>query len=410
MKKLWRVMGYEYRRHVLRKGFILSVLGVPLWILLMGGVMMLLIAIETDTTPVGYVDYSGQLDDSLRLPPPTFPNRSIPLAEFETEELAQAALDRDEIQTYYVVPASYPDDTQIKQFYRKPPAGTAESEFRRFLRLNLLIGYPEQVVSRALEGSELVVQAADESEELQGFGMALKFIVPFFSGFVLMIAVFTSSGYLMQAVVDEKQNRTMEIMVTSVSPGQMMTGKVIALIGVGLTQIGCWLIFGVVGLLVGRVSFDFLSGFQINFGNLWLTVLMIIPAFVMISAMMAAVGASVTEASEGQQVTGLITLPVMVPLFFMFIFVSNPNSPLAVGLSLFPLTAPLTMIIRSAFTTIPAWQVVASTLILVLSTVASLWLAGRIFRIGMLRYGQRVRLKELFPGRSRTGSSQSANV
>jgi ABC-2 type transport system permease protein len=104
----------------------------------------------------------------------------------------------------------------------------------------------------------------------------------------------------------------------------------------------------------------------------------------------------VSEASEGQQMMGLFTIPTWLPYLFIGVFIQNPNNPLAIAMSLFPLTAPMTIIIRLSFTTIPIWQVIASVTILVLSAIGAVWLAGRAFRLGMLRYGQRLHLKEVF--------------
>jgi ABC-2 type transport system permease protein len=124
--------------------------------------------------------------------------------------------------------------------------------------------------------------------------------------------------------------------------------------------------------------------------------LLMLPAFMMISALMAAIGSTVTEAREGQQVAGLITLPVWIPYLLIMPIMETPNSPLAVALSLFPLTAPLTIVLRSGFTIIPTWQITLSLVLLILSALGALWLAGRTFRLGMLRYGKRLRWREIF--------------
>jgi ABC-2 type transport system permease protein len=217
---------------------------------------------------------------------------------------------------------------------------------------------------------------------------------------IFFIAIATSSGYLLQAVVEEKENRTMEILVTTVSPGQLMAGKIIGDIAIGFTQLFTWLIFIVLGVSVGRNWFEFLQGVQIPWSSLGLMLLVMVPAFVMICALMAAVGATVTEASEGQQVMGIFTIPLYLPYMLIGVLMENPNSPLAIGLSLFPLTAPLTISIRAGFAVVPTWQLVLSVGILIASAVGALWLAGRTFRLGMLRYGQRLRWKEIFsPGR-----------
>ena len=116
----------------------------------------------------------------------------------------------------------------------------------------------------------------------------------------------------------------------------------------------------------------------------------------MVSALMAAIGATVTEAREGQQIMSLFSLPLWLPYMLVGMLAVSPNSPLAVGLSLFPFTAPMTMLLRDGMTIIPVWQIAASSIILVISSLACVWLAGRTFRLGMLRYGKRLRFREVF--------------
>ena len=222
-----------------------------------------------------------------------------------------------------------------------------------------------------------------------------KIVMPIVAAILLIMAIFTSSGYLMQAVVEEKENRTMEILATSISPTQIMSGKVIALIGVGLTQVLAWALFPILGVLVARAYLPFLQDVTIDVRQLGLMLLLVTPTFILIAALMAAIGATVTESREGQQVSGLITMPVMLPFMLMGVLVNNPSSPVAMVLSFFPLTSALTLLLRMAFSSVPPWQVYLSTAILLVSGIGSLWLAGRIFRLGMLRYGQRMTWKDI---------------
>ena len=117
---------------------------------------------------------------------------------------------------------------------------------------------------------------------------------------------------------------------------------------------------------------------------------------------MVAVGATLTDVQEAQQVTSLFTLPLFIPFWFALTLINHPNGPIAVGLSFFPLTAPITLSIRVGFTQVPAWQLVLGISLLVFFALAALWFAGRAFRLGMLRYGQRVPWRE-FLGFETTG-------
>lgn len=200
----------------------------------------------------------------------------------------------------------------------------------------------------------------------------------------------------MQAVVEEKENRTMEVLITSVSPQQLMGGKVIGIIGVGLTQVVAWFGVGILAILIGRNFIPWMSLIRLSGDTVALLIATFIPSFIMVSALMAAVGATVTEAREGQQITGLFTLPVAVPYWLAAVILNNPNGPVAVILSFFPLTAPATLAMRIGLVEIPAWQFILNILILTLTALGALWLAGRTFRLGMLQYGQRLSLRQIF--------------
>jgi ABC-2 type transport system permease protein len=230
------------------------------------------------------------------------------------------------------------------------------------------------------------------------------------AGIGFVIAMFTSGGYLMQAVVEEKENRTMEVIITSVSPNQFMAGKIIGDTCVGLTQILAWILMIVVPILIGRDTFKFLQGIQISSQTLVVLVFTMLPSFVLVAALMATIGATVTEAREGQQMTGLISLPIWIPYMLTGLLMSDPNSPLALALSMIPLTAPMTMLMRDGLTILPAWQIGLSAAIQILFTVGAIWLAGRAFRLGMLRYGKRLMWRELFgrANRARLGEKGRA--
>ncbi len=395
MTKFWHVFRHEYTRHVFQRRFLFALLSVPFFILFMIGMIFFMVGMETDTTPMGYVDHSGILARGMTAPPPSAPNRPVPMRAFADEQAAEAALQAGEIQAYYVIPQDYAASGQAQLVYIKEPRYPARGQFYDLLLANLLADQPPEIAARILEGNDLVVRSADASQEASDENW-FSILMPMFTGIIFIAAIATTSGYLLQAVVEEKENRTMEIMVTSVSPGQLMTGKILGDIAIGLTQLFVWSIFIVIGIVIGRNYLDFLRGIQIPWGTLALAVALIIPTFIMNAALMAALGATVTDSREGQQVSGLFMLPIWLPYMLIALIMESPNSPIVVAMSLFPFTAPLTMIMRAGFATIPAWQIAFSIIALSLTALGSIWLAGRAFRLGMLRYGQRLRWKEIF--------------
>jgi len=192
----------------------------------------------------------------------------------------------------------------------------------------------------------------------------------------------------------------MEVIVTSVSPEQLMTGKILGNLSVGLTQLLIWLLFAAIGLagmqMIYRVDFvPALTPDQIA-----LFVGLILPGFILIAALMTLVGVSVTDMREAQQVSLLFTLPMVAPYWFAGALLQHPNHPLSVIMSLFPLTAVVSMPMRISIASVPTWQIIVSYALTWLSALAALKLAARGFRRGMLQYQHRIRFKEILKGRS----------
>ena len=402
MTKFWRVFSYEYLRHVLRKRFIFALLSVPLFIFFFGAVAVLMVLLEYNPRPVGYVDLSSVLPARPLLPSGSGDIApAVELRHYNDEYTAKSALEARQIQAYFVIQPNYMQTGQVKLVSSdSTPSESIKSEFSDFLRTNLLASQPEVVSSRIEKGSVLTIISADGSRRMNS-DQWLDIAIPVLAGILFIVAINTSGGYLLQAVVEEKENRTMEILVTSVSPDQLMAGKIAGNLSVGLTQLLSWILMAVLAILLVANFIPSIQNPQINRQFFWLVPLTLLPAFVLVAAFMAALGATVTEASEAQPIVGLFTLPIMLPFWFMSQIMLNPSGPLATGLSIFPLTAPVTLPLRSAFMEVPVWQVALSILLLVICAACAVWLAGRAFRLGMLRYGKRLSWKELFGGAGR---------
>ncbi len=395
MNKFWRVALHEYTRHVFRRRFLLALFSVPLLMVFMVVLIIVIIRLNSSSTPIGYIDHSGLLANPIAQPAPKWPERFVPMKAYPDEASAKTDLEAGKLQGYYIISADYQQSGKAEQFFLKEINGMAVQQFDSFLTTNLLSNQPADIANRIVNGSNIIVQSTDKTREASKDSF-INVLLPILAGVLFIVGMSTSSGYLMQTVVEEKENRTMEIMVTSVSPGQLMSGKVIADIAIGATQLLVWAIFILLALIIGKNFIPFLGGLKFSGEMVGVIIAVMVPAFIMISGLMAAVGATVAEGSEGQQIMGLFTIPIWLPYIFITLFIENPNSPLAIALSFFPLTAPMSIALRIGFTTIPTWQVIASIAILVCSAIGSVWLAGRAFRLGMLRYGQRLRWSEIF--------------
>jgi ABC-2 type transport system permease protein len=193
---------------------------------------------------------------------------------------------------------------------------------------------------------------------------------------------------MLEVVAEEKENRTMEIMVTSITPGHLIGGKTVGLLASALTQLAIYGLCVVVGVALASPSVPELQQLQVPWGYLGLMALFFFPAYGLIAAIMIAIGSAVTEIQQGQQVAGLLTLTFTLPLFILPVIFENPGHPLAVVLTLFPTTSFLTVSLRWGLGSIPVWQIALGWAILVASVLAMVWVAARVFRASMLRYGQ----------------------
>jgi ABC-2 type transport system permease protein len=404
MRKIWFVLKFEYARHVFRKRFLIGLFSLPLLIGIMALVVFVMVRPYFNFKPVGYVDESGLLKDPESLAGGEFQNSQVELISFDDEGKAQDALNAGQIQAYYVLQADYLETRGTKLVSLDDPSGIAASEFGRFVRVNLLLDFPSEIIRRVTEGSQLVLRSTDGSRQFIE-GDWLGFLLPFLVGFIFLISVFATSGYLLQAVVEEKENLTMEMLVTAISPSKMMTGKILGIVGIGLTQLLVWFGLALLLLLLTSMFVDFSTWIALSLNYLALAVVLFIPAFVLVSSLMVAVGATLTDVQEAQQVTSLFTLPLFLPFWFAFQIINNPDGYVAVGLSLFPFTAPIAMAIRTGFADVPQWQIGLSLGLLICCAIFAVWFAGRAFRLGMLRYGQRVPWRE-FLGITGNGGSE----
>jgi len=397
MTKVWHIIKNEYTKHVFQKRFLLSLLSLPGLVVFIIGIGLLVGFLTIDRSPVGYIDRSGILSDPI----PLEENSSIfePTIEFkpfENETQGREKVEEGEIQAYYIIPEDYPRVLAVDLVFLEEPDSEIQEQFDQFVKQNLE-SYQKlgaEIKERLEDGSTITISSLDGSREMRQ-DQWYNIFAPFVAGLLFFIVVMTSGGYLLQAVVEEKENRTMEILITSVTPTQLMSGKIIGNIGVGLTQLIIWLLFGWIGLLIAGQFFPVVQDISISGEFIAVLFLVLLPSFVMIAAIMAAIGATMTETKEAQQVSSLVSLPMMIPYYLSSTIMMNPNGALATALSYFPITAPITLIMRMGFTVVPAWQIAINIVILILFALFAIWFAGKAFRMGMLRYGKKLSIKEI---------------
>ena len=253
-----------------------------------------------------------------------------------------------------------------------------------------------------MEGPEITVHDLASNREFSERSI-INVILPFVATFFFIFATMSGAGYMLGVVAGEKENRTIEVMVTSVTPVQLIGGKAAGLLAASLTQLAIYVVAAVVGLFIAAQYVPEIQQVEVPWLYLGIMVLFFLPTYALISAVMIAIGSAVTELQQGQQLAGLLNLVFMVPLFLLPLLFQDPGGPLMVFFTIFPTTSFLTIALRWGLGTVPMWQVGAGWVLLVATTILLIWAAARVFRAGMLRYGQPLSLKSAWAAVKESG-------
>jgi ABC-2 type transport system permease protein len=238
-------------------------------------------------------------------------------------------------------------------------------------------------------------ETAGEFEQ-KGAGSVMRgFVLPYGFTILLLMSIFMTGGFLLQGVAEEKENRVIEILLSTVTPNELLTGKVIGLGAAGLLQILIWL-----GMAFGLISFAslrFFPEFSIPIGPFLYALPYFLLGYLMFASLMAGAGSLGNTQKESQQITTWFTLPAILPVFvFMPAILAEPNGMVARLLSYIPLTSPFTMMMRLPSEQVPWWEFPLTLGILALTTVFAIRLGAKLFRLGALMYGKRPNLPELW--------------
>ncbi len=333
---------------------------------------------------VPYVDLAGVIvtvPDDLR---PAF-------KPFADEDAAVAALRAGEIAQYYLIPADFRETGRVIAVTEHPSPltnMTGSDQLEAVLRLNLAGSSPvaaaladpiARVEERSLAPSEGAAEGPrSEMEEMTDF------LIPFAVMFILFFVITMSAGYMLQSVTREKENRTAELLLTSLSPRELILGKVVGLGIVALVQMGIWLGGGQLILVGGAVVVAGLAGKGLSLGFFAWAVVFFLFGYIVYAAALGALGALAPTMREGSQFTFVLLLPLMIPLWLNNVFVNDSNGPIATALSLFPLTAPTTMVTRLAGGGVPAWQPFVALAGVIVAAYLFVLLAARFFRADTL--------------------------
>jgi ABC-2 type transport system permease protein len=397
VNKTFLIFRHEFLNTIKRTGFIIMTLIVPLVGILGIGIIQLVSGIAGPTvekTSVGYIDESGGFQQYTT-------QGNITLVRYDTPDDAIKAMVKGNIKEYLVIPSNYTSNGMInrytleKQLDASPATMTA---VKNFISSNLLAGKVSSATVGLIEAplnlvtTRLTKTGAVAAEQ----GGYANLIFPGVFSLLLILSIIFSSTYLLQGLGEEKENRLIEILLSSVSSRQLLTGKVLGIGAAGLAQVVVWIVSAPLLLkMASSMLGGFISTVQLPANILVLAVIYFILGYSLFSVISAGIGAISSNSREGQQLIGVLTLPALVPLWFSSLLMLFPGNPLWVVLTIFPISAPVAVMLRMGVSGVAVWQLVASIVVMLFSIIGLLFLVIKVFRIYILMYGKRPGLGQI---------------
>ena len=407
MKKILTIARWEYLEKVKTKTFIISLVITPLIIIMFSLLPTLLIQKEDQRTKViGVVDTSGiffhRLNDELEQYKlaDNQPNYILLNLADNKKTLEQLKTEADKnvidnkIEGFLFILNSGTDSLEIE--YRSENLWNFK-DLRRFEEKINRIRIQNELNARGIDPSlAAFVQNSIEIEQIKieksGEEGKQNFLVVFFSAFIfiilLMMMVIYSGQLLVRSLIEEKSNRLIEILISSCTSEQLLAGKILGLSALGLTQIFIWSLIGITlvgGAVIPPEAFD----------NILIMLVYFITGFIFYTTIFVGIGSIVTTEQEAQQMTTYISLILILPVVVAMPAIQNPDSIMVRVMSYIPLTIPSMMLLRFKIAPVPLIDIIITLNIMFVSTIITLKIAAKIFRIGILSYGKKPTIKEL---------------
>jgi ABC-2 type transport system permease protein len=432
MRKIWTIAAREYRATIRTKTFLIAVILMPVF--MGGGLGMHALTegkIDTETKRIGVVDRSGKMfsaleqaverhntveifdEDSHRPTGPKYSLENIPLQPDSDGQLLALSerVNKKELFAFVEVGAKVLEggvegtpspETTIRYFSNQPTF----DEIRRWLSRSV----SERVQSVRLKEAGLdrtVVEKAMQPVDVESLGLftrdengrvkqavrvnqGIAFGVPFGLVMLMFIGIMMTTQPMLLGVLEEKMHRVSEVLLGSVRPFELMFGKLLGFVGVATTLVGLYMTGGL--MVAKHYGFDHLVSTQLLF---WFIVFQSLAIF-MYGALFMACGACCNDTREAHNLVLPLMLPLMIPLFVLGQVLEHPNSNFATWLSFFPPATPMLMIMLMAIPPgVAPWQPIVGIIGVILTMLACIWAAGRVFRVGLLMQGKPPKLTDL---------------
>lgn len=441
MNKLKLIIKREYLAKVRNKSFVIMTFLSP--ILMVGMIVLIAFLTKVNDSEKRIVSVLNESDYFSNSFNPTESISYINFRDLSLEEAKDSTMSMGNYGLLYIPKSDGLEATADSAFLytREGPVSIVldrlETIFQNRLRQGRLqeLGVSAKDFADIDEEFEMKTSTFDGEKSIKGINEFKAFIGGAF-GYLIMMFIIIYGGFVMRSVIEEKTSRIIEIIISSVKPFQLMLGKIIGTSLAGVTQFAIWIFSASLLLIVAMLLLDIdLNALSANpmieqngmmnmaalpeptdnemqkyaeefFKIPWVLLLVsfvvyFILGYLIYSSIYAAIGAAVDNETDTQQFIFPIILPLMLAIYVGFFSVfSNPHGPIAVGFSLFPLTSPIVMLMRLPGGIgeggVPLWQLLTSIVLLMVTFLGIVWLAAKIYRVGILMYGKKPTYRELF--------------
>jgi len=423
----WRqvslVLKREYLTRVKSKGFIAATLLVPIGIIAIYGIGFLVIIWESDVSyEVGIADRTGSVVNQLI---ERSPDSYLDVTNLPVDSL-RSLIQSGDLTGYIEINEENIENNKSLELIYSGSGGlqllsTVRSDMRDVIREEKLrradVSDNIQQIFETRIGveSRRLTETGEEEKDDTAFMSGLGFAM----GLIIFVAIFSYGGYIMRGVIEEKSNRIIEVITSSVKPIELLTGKMLGVAMLALTQIGIWAITIVgLGLLAAPLLGTFLNdqNTQEMVGQAAaqadIPILSEIPAidtsiviyfiiffflgYFLYSSLFAAVGSAADSETDTQQLMLPIMAPIFIAYFIMFQAVRNPEGIIAVIGSLVPFFSPIVMITRIAISEVPFWEIALAIFLMIITFMGTMWLSAKIYKVGILSYGSSAGFKDIY--------------
>ena len=440
MQKFLAIVRHEYKKIVLKWSFIIGTLIFPLLAVGFTVVPALIFSIKGDATRIVFVDQTDKIAPRIRAnlsekkAEPPKRDAMSDLSASQEEQIKRGAeqmgegfnfveydadaktigqikrelsgkITADEIDAYLIIPKNYDQPNANFEFFSRKAGdfvanSTLESAINGAVRSQKLSDAninedSLKDLSRSIDLS--IKKVSDKGDEKDGEG---SFIASFIVGFMIYIVLLIYGQQIMAAVIEEKETRIAEILFSSAKPFQLMFGKLVGVGLAGLTQLAIWILSALVLVGIGLAQ---MSAAGISFEMPDITALTVVYFFIFFllgffiyATIYALIGSMVTTVQEGGQFAFPPIILLIVAFYFSFVVIRDPNSSVSFWVSILPFFAPITMPVRILAEMPPFWQIALSITLNGLAIAGLVWLAARVYRVGMLMTGKRATIPEVW--------------